>query len=155
GPLIDVAGAQCLDGCSNLVSGVVRPPWRGGDTDRLTAIDCQPLAFCYRSVHSRLQSPYKCSEKSARRLRANPRPLLWTAKLTFYQFWHQLAHDGVDFWEGSCRVLPLFGRLPAGGSGPSGAVHRAEDPQRVGLGLAGPCPQQQNRRIVRVELVPE
>jgi len=75
--------------------------------------------------------------------------------LPYYQFWHQLAHDGVDFWEGSCRVLPLFGRLPVGGSGPSGAVHRAEDPQRVGLGLAGPCPQQQDRRIVRVELVPE
>jgi hypothetical protein len=43
GPLINVAGAQGLDGCSNLVRGVVRPPWRGGNTDGLTAIDCQTL----------------------------------------------------------------------------------------------------------------
>src|SRR5215472_2921950 len=45
GPLINVTGSQCLDGRSNLVGGVVRPPWRGDDTDRLTAIDCEGFSI--------------------------------------------------------------------------------------------------------------
>src|SRR5262249_47786415 len=120
GPLIDVAGAQCLDGCSNLVWGVLRPPWRGGDADPLTVIVSPPLAFCYCSVHSRLRCHSRYSKGSRRRSRSSPALSLGTAILLYYQFWRQLArltHDGVVFWR-VCRFLtkqsPLFGRLPAG-----------------------------------------
>src|SRR5262249_8016075 len=130
GPLIDVAGAQCLDGWSNLVWGVLRPPWRGGDTDRLTAIDCQPLAFCYRSVHSRLRCHSRCSEGRAGD-RVQPCALTMDPNLTLLPILAPasgIIHDGVDFWEG----VPSFNGVVA--------ALRAASRRRcsVGVGLAGP-----------------